>query len=105
MHKEENLIHLQLKCQKMFAASCLPESDRSLLLPLLEPDSILLLLADVLKSASLCTSLPQDSLLGLLSTGEGGELTSVCADRAGMIVLFAVFNSISCFSLCVSAVL
>lgn len=50
---------------------------------------MLLLFADVLKSVSLCTSLPQDSLLGLLSTGEGGELpTSVGAERAGMFVIY-----------------
>lgn len=54
----------------------------------------MLLLADVLKSVSLCTSLPQDSLLGLLSTGEGGKLLiSAFAERAGMVEPFAVFNS------------
>lgn len=60
---------------------------------------MLLLLGDVLKSVSLCTSLPQDSLLGLLSTGEGGKLaiSADAGDRAGMaVLLIAVFNSISC---------
>lgn len=76
----------------------LPESERSLLLPLLDTESMLLLLADVLKSVNLCTSLPQDNLLGLLSTGDGGELPiSMGAERAGMFVLFAVFKSIICF--------
>ncbi|KAG7228008.1 hypothetical protein INR49_005629 [Caranx melampygus] len=47
----------------------------------------MLLLEGELKSVSLCTSLPQDSLLGLPSTGEGGELaTSVDAERAGMLL-------------------
>lgn len=74
---------------------CLPESERSLLLPLLDTDSMLLLWVDVLKSVSLCTNLPQDNLLGLLSTGDGGELPiSMGAERAGMFVLFAVFKSI-----------
>ena len=77
---------------------CLPESERSLLLPLLDTDSMLLPLADVLKSVNLCTSLPQDNLLGLLSTGDGGELpVSMGAEKAGMFVLFAVFKSIICF--------
>lgn len=60
---------------------------------------LLLLLGDVLKSVNLCTSLPQDSLLGLLSTGEGGKLarSADAGDRAGMaVLLIAVFNSISC---------
>ncbi len=96
MHKEENPSHLYFKCGRCLQR-CIPESERSLLLPLLDPDSMLLLLADVLKSVSLCTSLPHDSLLGLLSTGDGGELPkSVGAERAGMVLLFAVFNSISC---------
>lgn len=92
--KREYLIQCE-RCLQL----CLPESERSLLLPLLEPDSMLLL-ADVLKSVSLCTSLLQDSLLGLPSTGEGGELVvlSAGAERAGMVLSpFAVFNGISCF--------
>lgn len=61
-----------------------PKSDRSLLLLVLDLDSMLLLL----KSDSLCTSLLQDNLRGLLSTGDGGELPGSL--DAGMFVLFAV---------------
>lgn len=41
-----------MRCE-MPMQHCLPESERSLLLLLLDPDSILLLLAGVLKSVSL----------------------------------------------------
>lgn len=78
---------------------CSPESERSLLLPLLEPESTLLLWLDVLKSASLCTSLPHDSLLELLplSTGDGGKLLMVVgAERAGIVVFFAVESADFC---------
>lgn len=54
----------------------------------------MLLFADVLKSVSRCTSLLQDSLLGLLSTGDGGGTTaSVDAERVGIVVLFAAILS------------
>lgn len=71
-------------------------SERSLLLPRLEPESTLLL--DALKSASLCTSLPHDNLLELLlSAGDGGELLMlVGAERAGIVVLFAVESADFC---------
>lgn len=55
----------------------------------------MLLLGDVLKSASLWTSFPQDSLLGLLSTGEGDEPPiSVGVNRSGMLVL-SVYCTVS----------
>lgn len=74
-----------MQCQR-FLHLCLPESDRSLLLPLLDPESMLLLV-DVLKSASLCTNLPQDSLRGLLSTGDGGKLLILVGEyRAGIVI-------------------
>lgn len=47
----------------------------------------MLLLVDVLKSASLCTNLPQDSLRGLLSTGDGGKLLILVGEyRAGIVI-------------------
>ena len=79
-----------------------PESERSLLLPLFELDSsMLLLLTPAPKSVNLWTSLPQDILLGDLSTGEGGRLlTSQGADRVGIAVhLGSAELAVNCFVL------
>lgn len=87
-------LHSSLESRLLFLRLSLPESERSLLLPLFELDSMLPVLTGELKSASRCTSLLQDSLLGLASTGDGGRLlASVGADRIGMACLSAVQHS------------